>query len=140
MDGPVATLRPRSGIDIPVSLVRWRFDTAGGPGGQHANRAATRAEASLALDEVEGVDASVMARWRKRLGPVVRVSVGRSRSQARNRELALAELERRLAEALREERARRATAPSRGAKRRRVEAKRRRSETKARRRKPRFDD
>lgn len=140
MDDATVGLRPGPGINVPVSLVRWRFDTAGGPGGQHANRTASRAEASLNFDEVEGVDASVMARWRARFGPVLRVNVGRSRSQSRNRELALAELERRLADALRQPRARRPTQPSRSAKRRRAEDKRRRSQTKAARRRPQVDE
>lgn len=125
---------------MPVSAVRWRFDTAGGPGGQHANRAATRAEATLVLDDVSGVDARTMRRWHERFGPVVRVSVGRSRSQARNRELALEELERRLAGALRSPTARRATKPSRASQRRRLDAKRQRSQKKAQRRRPRLDD
>ena len=125
---------------MPVSAVSWRFDTAGGPGGQHANRAATRAEASIELDDLEGIDPSVMGRWRRRFGPRVVVSMAQTRSQTRNRALALEELERRLGDALRTERPRRPTTPGRGAKRRRVEAKRRRSETKRQRRPPRFDD
>jgi ribosome-associated protein len=140
VDASVDALRPARGISIPVSQVHWRFDTAGGPGGQHANKAATRAEATLVLDEVVGADGRTLRRWRERFGPVVRVSVGRSRSQARNRELALEELERKLAGALRTEKTRRATSPTRGSQRRRLDAKRRRSEKKAQRRRPRYDD
>ncbi|MEO1061131.1 MAG: peptide chain release factor-like protein [Actinomycetota bacterium] len=125
---------------VPVSVITWRFDTAGGPGGQHANRSATRAEATLELDDLDGVDDAVVARWRERFGPRVVVAVAQTRSQTRNRELAVEELERRLGTALRREKPRRPTKPSRGAQRRRVEQKRRRSETKQRRRKPRFDD
>lgn len=141
MEGPVGpVLRPAPGVVVPVAAVQWRFDTAGGPGGQHANRAATRAEATLDLDELDDLDPWVAERWRKRFGRRVVVAVGSTRSQSRNRELALEELERRLGEALRREKRRRPTKPTRGAQRRRVEQKRRRSETKQRRRRPRFDD
>ena len=71
-----------------------------------------------------------------RLGPVVRAAAQDTRSQARNRELALERLAGRLAAALVVQRPRRATKPSRGARRRRVEAKRRRGEVKRARRRP----
>jgi ribosome-associated protein len=61
---------------------------------------------------------------------VVRVVAADTRSQARNRELALARLRERLADALRTPRARQATAPTAGARRRRIEAKRRRGDLK----------
>ena len=64
------------------------------------------------------------------------VTARRSRSQFRNKALALAELKRRLEEAARPVKVRRATKPTRASKRRRIEAKRRRSEVKARRRPP----
>ncbi len=61
-----------------------------------------------------------------RLGPVVTVAASDRRSQARNRELALARLAARLAAALEVAPARRPTRPTLGAQKRRVEAKRRR--------------
>ena len=59
-----------------------------------------------------------------------------TRSQARNRELALERLRSRLAAALVVRRPRRATKPSRAARRRRLEGKRRRSDLKRMRRRP----
>ena len=64
----------------------------------------------------------------------MRVVVDRHRSQIRNRERALDEIERRLQEALVEQAARRPTRPRRGAVERRLEAKRQRGERKAERR------
>lgn len=64
------------------------------------------------------------------------VTARRSRSQFRNKALALAELKRRLEEASRPVKVRRATKPTKASKRRRLEAKRRRSEKKAARRRP----
>lgn len=60
----------------------------------------------------------------------------RSRSQFRNKALAVAELRRRLEEAARPVTPRRATKPTKASKRRRLEAKRQRAEKKANRRPP----
>ncbi len=62
------------------------------------------------------------ARLLERLGPVVRVVADDERSQSRNRALARERLAARLAAALRVERPRRPTAPSRGSVERRLEA------------------
>jgi ribosome-associated protein len=75
-----------------------------------------------------------------RLGPVVRASAAESRSQARNRQLALERLASRLADALRVETPRRPTRPTKSSQVRRVEGKRRRAEVKRRRRRPGDDD
>lgn len=122
------------GCRVPAEEVRWRFGPSGGPGGQHANRAHTRVEAELDLTSARGIDDEVRARLVARLGATVRVVVDRSRSQARNRERALDEVERRLQEALVEQAKRRPTRPKRGAVERRLEAKRQRGARKAERR------
>ena len=62
-----------------------------------------------------------------------------TRSQTRNRELALERLRGRLAAALAVPRSRRATKPSRGARERRLEAKRRAGDKKRARRRPEAD-
>ena len=64
------------------------------------------------------------------------VTARRSRSQFRNKAIAVQELRRRLEEAARPVKVRRATKPTRGSKRRRLEAKRQRAEKKASRQKP----
>ena len=122
------------GCRVPVSEVSWRFGPSGGPGGQHANRAHTRVEAELDLTTARGIDDGVRVRLVQRLGSSVRLVVDRHRSQARNRERALDEIERRLQDALVERAARRPTRPRRGAVERRLEAKRRRGARKAERR------
>ena len=122
------------GCRVPTGEVRWRFGPSGGPGGQHANRAHTRVEAELDLTTARGIDHEVRVRLVQRLGSSVRLVVDRHRSQARNRERALDEIERRLQDALVERAARRPTRPRRGAVERRLEAKRRRGARKAERR------
>jgi len=129
-----------SGVRIPESELDMRFSASGGPGGQHANKAATRVElrwdvaASTALDEAR------RARLIERIGPVVRVVVDDERSQARNRSIARDRLAERVDAALRRQRRRTATKPTKGSKRRRVTAKKDRGQTKRQRRKPPLDD
>jgi ribosome-associated protein len=71
-----------------------------------------------------------------RLGPVVRAVAQDTRSQMRNRELALERLRGRLESALTVQRPRRATKPTGASRRRRAESKRRRGELKRMRRRP----
>jgi ribosome-associated protein len=67
---------------------------------------------------------------------VVRASAAEERSQARNRQVALERLARRLAKGLENETPRRPTRPTAGSKERRLEGKQRRSEVKRTRRRP----
>ena len=75
-----------------------------------------------------------------RLGPVARATAQDTRSQARNRELALERLRSRLAGALVVPRRRRATRPTAAARRKGAQAKRRQSERKRMRRRPNEND
>jgi ribosome-associated protein len=127
-------LRVTGTCAIPVEELEWRFSGPGGPGGQHANTSNTRVEVRFDIAASPSLGAQQRARLLERLGPVVRVVAADTRSQARNRELALSRLRERLAAALRTPRPRRATAPSAASRRRRVEAKRRRGDLKRQRR------
>jgi ribosome-associated protein len=115
---------------IPAGELEWRYTASGGPGGQHANTSNTRVDLRFDVANSPSLGPRQRARLLERLGPVVRVTAADERSQARNRQLALERLRTRLAEALRVERERRPTAPTKGSKVRRVEAKRRRSDVK----------
>ena len=117
-------------LRIPEAELEWRFDTPGGPGGQHANRAATRAEVRWDVEASPSVEEQDRARLLAKLGPVVTAAASDSRSQTRNRELALERLRTQVGEALKRERPRRPTKPSKAAKERRIDAKRQRGELK----------
>ena len=129
----------RSCVISPDEL-EWRFTGSGGPGGQHANTANTRVELAFDVEASESLGPRQRTRLLERLGPRVRIVVSERRSQMQNRELALERLRDRLADALRVERARVATRPSRASQRARVEHKRRHGEQKRTRRTPRIDD
>ncbi|MEA2843479.1 MAG: ribosome-associated protein [Actinomycetota bacterium] len=122
--------------NIPLSELDWRFSASGGPGGQHANTANTRAEVVFDVANSPSLGPRQRARLTERLGPVVRVVADDERSQARNRQLALDRLAARLREALKVERPRVATRPSAGARARRLDSKRRTSQRKKMRRPP----
>lgn len=129
---------------IPAAELVWRFDTSGGPGGQHANKSATRVEVRYDLARSDVFGPEMRHDMLERLGSrardgVVAVIVDESRSQYRNRVTARRRLAEVLAESMRTPPARRPTRPSRAARRRRSEAKRRRSETKRLRRRPDLD-
>ena len=129
-------LRVNAQLVIPEEEIEWRFTTSGGPGGQHANRSATRAEARFDIAGSPSLTDAQRARLRAALGDEVRVASDDARSQARNRALAVERLQERLAAALRPRPRRRPTAPTKASVERRLDAKRRRSETKRRRRPP----
>lgn len=120
--------------NIPETELEERFDTSGGPGGQHANRNETVVTLRVDL-EATSLPSELVDRMRDRLGrSVIAVTAGETRSQWRNRALARDQLARILEEAARPTRVRRRTKPTRAAAQRRLEEKRRRSELKKSRR------
>lgn len=124
---------------IPDAELRWTFGPSGGPGGQHANRAHTRAELRFDLAESAAFPGEVRARITEALGiddGVVLVVVDESRSQWRNRQTARRRLSERLQEAMVPPTPRRPTKPTRASKRRRLDDKKARSQTKRLRRRP----
>ncbi len=100
------------GVRVPRSELTWRFSASGGPGGQHANKAATRVDLTWDVAASSALLPVQRERVLGRLGPVVRIVVDDERSQARNRALAEERFVARLAAALHVEAPRRATKPS----------------------------
>lgn len=126
-------------ISIPENELVWSFSPAGGPGGQHANRSSTRAELRFDIAASRAFDDETRRRILENTGsdPVISVRVDETRSQWRNRQIAGRRLADRIRNAMRPEvPRRRATRPSRAARRRRIDAKRARSRTKSLRKPP----
>jgi ribosome-associated protein len=117
-----------------------RTARSSGPGGQHANVTASRVEVALDLGSSQVLGEGERRRLQARYGPRVTAVAQETRSQARNRELALERLRDRLRSGLTVERARHATRPTRASRVRRADAKRRASERKRGRRRPQEDD
>jgi ribosome-associated protein len=112
------------------SEIAFRFSRSSGPGGQHAQKTSTRAEALFDVEQSTGLTAAERRRVLEKLGPVVRAVAQDERSQLRNRELATDRIVEQLREAVRVPRRRKATKPTAAAKEQRLEDKRRRGTTK----------
>ena len=137
MDDPIVV---RRGVEVPLSEIELRASRSSGPGGQHANVTASRIEAVFDVESSTALSTEQKRRVIAKVGPRVTAVAQDERSQARNRELALERLRRRLREALAVPRPRRPTAPTRAARERRLAAKRRAAERKRARRPPRDED
>lgn len=124
------------GLVIGAGELTWRFGPSSGPGGQHANRAHTRAEVSWDVLASVAVDDARRARLLDVFGPVVTAAASDERSQKRNRDLARRRLAERVAAALHVDPPRRPSRPTAASRKRRLEDKRRRSELKSGRRPP----
>ena len=134
------TLRVTGSVRVPLDEIAVRFETSGGAGGQHANRSHTRVELSFDVAASTAFSDAQRDRIIAKLGAVVRTGAADSRSQTRNRELALERLAGKLAEALHVDPVRRPTRPTKGSVRRRLDAKRQAGERKVMRRRPSIDE
>jgi ribosome-associated protein len=123
-------LHVRPGLALPLAEIELRASRSSGPGGQHANVTASRVEAVFDVAASAALSDAQKARLTARLGPRVTASAQDTRSQLRNREIALERLAARLAHALEVRRPRTATRPTKASKRRRLEGKKRRGEIK----------
>jgi ribosome-associated protein len=130
----------RRGLALPLREVLVRTSRSSGPGGQHANVTASRVEAIFDVEASETLTDAQKHRVISRLGSRVTAVAQDARSQARNRELALERLQRRLAGALAPERPRRATRPTSASVERRLDSKRRQAGRKRNRQAPNSDD
>ncbi|MDX6424921.1 MAG: ribosome-associated protein [Gaiellaceae bacterium] len=112
------------------SEIAFRFSRSSGPGGQHAQKSSTRAEALFDVEESAALSPAEKKRVLAKLGPVVRAAAQDERSQLRNRELATDRVIEQLREATKVQRKRRPTKPTTASKERRLDEKKRRGRTK----------
>lgn len=126
-------------LAVPRSELGYRATRAGGPGGQHVNTSATRIELTWNVAESAALDEAQRERVLRKLAPRIdaagnlRLTASGSRSQHQNRQAVTERLARLLEDALRVEKPRRKTRPTRASREKRLKSKRRRSEVKQRR-------
>ena len=116
-------MRVTRSVALPVSEVELRFSRSSGPGGQHANTSETRVEAIFDVESSSALSAAQKRRVLAKAGPTLRAIAQDERSQLRNRELAIERLVEQLRQALKVERRRVATKPTKASRERRLETK-----------------
>ena len=120
------------GLVIPAVELVERFSRSSGPGGQSVNTTDSRVELEYDVSTSAALTPSQRARLTGSIGSPVVVVASEHRSQHRNRMAARERLAGRVREALAPPPpTRRATRPTRGSQRRRLQAKKERGQTKS---------
>lgn len=124
-------------LTIPAADLSWSATRAGGPGGQHVNKTSTKVDLRFDLEGTTALSPAVKRRLRVFVagkldthGRVVITSAA-SRSQTANLEAARQRLVTLVKTAMVVPKHRRATRPSAGSKRRRLDAKRKNAQRKS---------
>lgn len=123
-------------LSIPEWELTFSFSASGGPGGQHANRSATRVTLFFDVANSPSLNDSQRRRLMRRLSSridqdgILQISAQDTRSQHRNRALAVERFQELLAGALKRRKRRRRTRPPRSANERRLQEKKRRGRRK----------
>ena len=125
------------GIRVPAAELVEQFSRSSGPGGQGVNTTDSRVQLSFDVAGSTAFTDAQRTRILAKLGrPIVTIAASEERSQRQNRQAARVRLAELLRDAVMPEVQRRATKPTRGSQRRRLEGKRQRAELKQSRRRP----
>ena len=126
-------------LAVPLGVLEWDYSRASGPGGQNVNKVSSRAElrvklAALGLYDSELMRLKSLAGRRVLDDGTLQIFSQESRSQSDNKRLCQERFVELLDAAQKAPRTRRATKPTKGSKRRRIEDKKQRGEIKKNRR------
>ena len=135
---------PAEVVEHLVRLGQWTASRSSGPGGQHRDKASTRAELTISLESLPGLEPEVASKLVEALEldqRPLRITVQDERSLSRNQEIAIERLSRLVEDALAPPAPpRRPTRPTRASRQRRLTEKARRGHDKSLRRPPPADD
>ena len=133
---PMADLIVGPNLRVPASAMRWSAARSSGPGGQKVNTSSTKVELRVQVRAIQGLDEAGFMRLRALAGHrwlasgELRVVSESARTQADNLRACIDRLTELLAKSAVRPKRRRATRPTRGSKRRRLDAKKARGEKK----------
>lgn len=129
------------GVRVRDDAIKINFVRSSGPGGQNVNKRSTKAQLRIAVDDIP-LDERPRARFIRlcrsaitNAGELI-IESDQTRSQGRNKDACMAKLKEIIQRALVEPKLRKATKPTKGSIRRRIEAKKQRAQTKQRRKPP----
>ncbi len=137
MDRPVII---HTRLSIPLQEIRFRFSRSGGPGGQHVNKTETRVELLFDVRSSPSLSDKQREQIENKLGSrisadgILSVVAQGSRSQSRNREIALVRFRELLQKAIQKTKKRIPTKPGKISAEKRIQKKKRRGEIKKSRR------
>ncbi|MEZ5975066.1 MAG: alternative ribosome rescue aminoacyl-tRNA hydrolase ArfB [Planctomycetota bacterium] len=120
-------------ITLPAAELELRFSRSGGPGGQNVNKVETKAELRFCPGSSSVFSEAQKERIAERLASRLTkdgflvLTASEHRERSRNEEAVRERMANLLRDALRVEKARRATKPTKGSQKRRLEGKRQRS-------------
>ena len=129
-------IRITQSFTIPLSEISFRTSRSGGPGGQNVNKLETRVELLYDIQNSQSIPGTLKQKLLKILSTqlnstgVLRVVVQDSRSQWKNKQIALERLAMLLHSALRIRKNRITTKPTKTSKEKRLARKKNRSDTK----------
>jgi len=127
------TMIKRIDPDLLLPFVQFQTSRSGGAGGQHVNKVETKVTLLFDIAAATLFSEAEKARLRKQLSNrlqsegLLQISSQETRSQLRNKEVALQKLAELLSDALKTEKPRKATKPSKAAVQKRLDAKRQQS-------------
>jgi len=128
-------------VDISSEL-RFRTARSSGKGGQHVNKTETKVVGIFQVEQSEILSAAQQELVLKKLSTYINISgelvvaSERSRSQLRNKEDVVKRINRLINKAIKPQKRRKKTRPTKASKEKRLLEKKRKSETKERRKKP----